>query len=132
MPQEFVIVKEVIATTSDSFDVHSTLKTSPEIFKQLFKVDYPSGLAKGDVVSKIPFGSVNLTLLIGHEIEWVNNTKIISSSPMTVGSWTLWTLLANHGFKLLDSRIWLTKNDKDSLFNGRQLAERVFVRDVDV
>ena len=123
--QEFVVIVEKIATAADSnFEVMSSIKCAGSVFQNLFGVEYPSGRSKGDKIAMVKFGSVNLTLFWGYELE----SNVQMYQVLTNGSWTLFQCLYDHGFRLLEQRNYMQV--QSGTFAGRKLAERVFVRDV--
>lgn len=132
MVSEHVIIKEVIAyDKQDTLDVHSSIRCSGVVFKELFGTAYPSGLSVGDSVAKVPFGNNELELFYSQVVGWEGTARYEGyCMPVTNGSWTLWNLLSQKGFKLIDSRTYEKISKTETNFDGKCLQERVFARDL--
>ncbi|KAG2389215.1 hypothetical protein C9374_014615 [Naegleria lovaniensis] len=122
MVKQFVIILEKITTVSEKHvtEVANTIRCSDPVFEELFGIPYPENEKICSV--DVDGGDIKLVLYWGTEREG----HIKTAMPVTLGSWTLFTLLDKHGFELLEQRNYLQV--KDERFKGRMLVERVFVR----
>ncbi|EFC36154.1 predicted protein [Naegleria gruberi] len=132
MPQQFLIVLEKCVEQDDgSNEIWSQFKCSDSVFEYVFGIEYPTGTTAGERIARIPTSGANLDLYAGIERIFNKNGQVVSKLKgiMTNGSWTLFQLLSDKGFKLAEQRNYDVVQFCSTL-NGRKLVERIFVRDL--
>ncbi|KAG2386298.1 hypothetical protein C9374_002744 [Naegleria lovaniensis] len=129
MSQQFVVVTEKITKNDKSTEVWSAIKCSEPAFTDIFNVPYPTNATPGQVIAKVDVEGTSLTVSWASETlyDQASNSFLSLYQPMTPGTWTLFQLLSKKGFRLLQQRNYWTV--QGGTFQGRELAERIFVRD---